>query len=94
MAGRAGARRRLAQADGVYVNINQTADDLRAGTTPDTGWAGFNYDTGMPRENLKELLLHCAENDIRAVTIAFVNLACLICSTKWIAFFRSRDGVG
>jgi hypothetical protein len=32
-----------------------------------TGWSGFNYDTGLPRERLKEMLLHLAENDIRAM---------------------------
>jgi predicted amidohydrolase YtcJ len=59
---------------GLYVNINHTAaDDLRAGSTPDTGWAGFNYDTGLPRARLKELLLHCAANDIRAVANANVT---------------------
>jgi predicted amidohydrolase YtcJ len=59
---------------GLYVNINHTrADDLRAGTTPDTGWAGFNYDTGLPRERLKEVLLHCAAHDIRAVANANVT---------------------
>lgn len=59
---------------GLYVNINHSrADDIRAGTTPDTGWAGFNYDTGMPRERLKELLLHCAEHDIRAIANAHVT---------------------
>jgi len=59
---------------GLYVNMTHTAaDDLRAGTTPDTGWAGFNYDTGLPRERLKEVLLHCAANDIRAVANANVT---------------------
>jgi predicted amidohydrolase YtcJ len=59
---------------GLYVNINHTAaDDLRAGSTPDTGWAGFNYDTGLPRDRLKEVLLHCAYNDIRAVANANVT---------------------
>ena len=43
------------------------ADDVRAGASPYTGWAGFNYDTGLPRERVKEVLLHCAANDIRAV---------------------------
>ena len=58
---------------GLYININHTkGDDLRAAATPATGWAGFNYDTGMSRERLKELLIHCAENDIRAVTNSFV----------------------
>ena len=42
------------------------ADDLRATAAPYTGWAGFNYDTGLPRDRLKEVLLHCAANDIRA----------------------------
>jgi predicted amidohydrolase YtcJ len=59
---------------GLYVNINHTrADDLRAGSTPDTGWAGFNYDTGLPRERLKEVLLHCAANEIRAIANANVT---------------------
>ncbi len=59
---------------GLQVSINHgAADDLRAGTTPDTGWAGFNYDAGMPRERLKEVLLHCAANDIRAIAMANVT---------------------
>jgi predicted amidohydrolase YtcJ len=59
---------------GVYVGISRTrADELRAGTTLDTGWAGFYYDTGLPREKLKEVLLHCAANDIRAVANANVT---------------------
>ena len=53
---------------GLYVNINrQKGDEIRATASPYTGWAGFNYDTGLPRERVKELLLHCARNDIRAV---------------------------
>jgi predicted amidohydrolase YtcJ len=59
---------------GMYVSISRTrADELRAGNTPDTGWAGFYYDTGLPREKLKEVLLHCAANDIRAVANANVT---------------------
>ena len=46
------------------------ADELRASAAPYTGWAGFNYDAGLPREQAKELLLHCARNDIRAVALA------------------------
>jgi predicted amidohydrolase YtcJ len=54
---------------GLYVNIGrQASDDVRASASPYTGWAGFNYDTGLSRERLKEVLLHCAENDIRAVS--------------------------
>jgi predicted amidohydrolase YtcJ len=56
---------------GLYVNIeHRPADDLRATATPYTGWAGFNYDTGLPRERLAEVLLHCANNDIRVVANA------------------------
>ena len=50
------------------------ADDLRAGAAPYTGWAGFNYAHGLPRAQAKELLLHCARNDIRAVMIGSRNL--------------------
>jgi predicted amidohydrolase YtcJ len=54
---------------GLHVNIGrQASDDVRAAASPYTGWAGFNYDTGQPRERVKEVLLHCAQNDIRAVS--------------------------
>ena len=46
------------------------ADELRAGAAPYTGWAGFNYDQSLPRERAKEVLLHCARHDIRAVALA------------------------
>jgi len=53
---------------GIYVNIGrQPGDDVRASASPYTGWAGFNYDTGLTRPRVKEVLLHCARNDIRAV---------------------------
>lgn len=56
---------------GLYVDIQHRAsDDIRATAAPYTGWAGFNYDTGLPPERLKELALHCAHNDIRLITIA------------------------
>ena len=53
---------------GIYANIGrQRGDDVRARASPYTGWAGFNYDTGLPRERLKDVLVQCAKNDIRAV---------------------------
>src|SRR5262249_55261913 len=53
---------------GLYVNIGKrVSDDLRAGASPYTGWSGFNYDTGLPRERLKQVLLQLAANDIRAI---------------------------
>jgi predicted amidohydrolase YtcJ len=46
------------------------SDELRASAAPYTGWAGFNYDASLPREQAKEVLIHCARNDIRAVALA------------------------
>jgi predicted amidohydrolase YtcJ len=59
---------------GLYINIGRRlSDDLRASASPYTGWSGFNYDTGLPRERVKEVLLHCAANDIRAICNANVS---------------------
>jgi predicted amidohydrolase YtcJ len=59
---------------GLYVNIGRRpSDELRASASPYTGWAGFNYDTGLPRERVKELLLACAANEIRAICNANVS---------------------
>jgi predicted amidohydrolase YtcJ len=60
---------------GLYVNIEHRAsDDLRAAAAaPYTGWAGFNYDTGLSPERLKEVARHCAHNDIRIIANAAVS---------------------
>src|SRR5262245_66024254 len=59
---------------GLYANIqHRPSDDLRAQAGPYTGWAGFNYDTGLPPERLKDLALECARNDIRIVANAAVS---------------------
>jgi predicted amidohydrolase YtcJ len=59
---------------GLYVNIGKRlSDDLRAGASPYTGWAGFNYDTGLPRERVKQILLELARNDIRAICNANIS---------------------
>ena len=56
---------------GLYVNIGRSkADEVRAKAAPYTGWAGFNYDAGLPRQQVKEVLLQCAKHDIRAVATA------------------------
>ncbi len=44
---------------------SQQVQIRRAGSY--TGWAGFNYSNGLPRNELKEVLLRCARNDIRVV---------------------------
>jgi predicted amidohydrolase YtcJ len=59
---------------GLYVNIGRRrSDDLRAEASPYTGWAGFNYDTGLPRLRVKELLQQLARNDIRAICNANIS---------------------
>ena len=60
---------------GLYVHAGrEVADDVRARAAPYTGWAGFNSNHGLPRDQAKELLVHCAANDIRAVMIGSSNL--------------------
>jgi predicted amidohydrolase YtcJ len=55
---------------GIFCGVGrQPADDLRAAAAPYTGWAGFNYANGLPRPELKEVLVGCAANDIRVVMI-------------------------
>ena len=55
---------------GIYCDfMHSPENDARSGARPYTGWAGFNYDTAIPRARAKELLLACARNDIRAVGI-------------------------
>ncbi|HEY2184624.1 MAG TPA: amidohydrolase [Xanthobacteraceae bacterium] len=59
---------------GLYVNIGRRpSDELRASAWPYTGWAGFYYDTGLPRERVKEALLACAANEIRAICNANIS---------------------
>jgi predicted amidohydrolase YtcJ len=56
---------------GLFAAIGRSAaDNVRGGAAPYTGWAGFNSDAGLPREQLKEVLLHCAANNIRVAAIA------------------------
>jgi len=56
---------------GLFAAIGRSrADEIRGAAAPYTGWAGFNSDAGLPREQLKEVLLNCAANDIRVAAIA------------------------
>jgi predicted amidohydrolase YtcJ len=55
---------------GLFVDIDGS-DENRARTKalPYTGWAGFNYDTALSRERAREILIACAQNEIRVVAI-------------------------
>jgi predicted amidohydrolase YtcJ len=56
---------------GLHVGTGPSlANELRATAAPYTGWAGFNYDAHLPRDKAKEILIHCAKNDIGAVGIS------------------------
>jgi predicted amidohydrolase YtcJ len=54
---------------GVYLSLGQppAANVRTAAAGSYTGWAGFNYTSGLPRDRLKEVLVRCAANDIRVV---------------------------
>ena len=42
---------------------------LRLRAAPYTGWSGFNYDSGVPRELIRDMLIEAARNDIRVAAI-------------------------
>jgi predicted amidohydrolase YtcJ len=54
---------------GIYVTIGQPeAGRLRTSAAGGyTGWAGFHYTNGLPRDQLKTMLMRCARNDIRVI---------------------------
>lgn len=55
---------------GVYGEIDDSVErELRSRAFPQTGWAGFHYNSSLPREALKEVLVEAARNGIRAVGI-------------------------
>ena len=57
--------------NGLYVDHRRAADDLiRARAAPYTGWAGFNYDSSLALEPLRQVLLAAARNDMQCVAIA------------------------
>ena len=97
MARRARTRRRLAQGDAACSSsrTRASANDLRATASPYTGWAGFNYDTGIAAR--------AGQGGAATIALAttFVwlpspppRLACSTCSKKWIARYRCKDGAG
>jgi predicted amidohydrolase YtcJ len=63
---------------GLYVLLEDEGDGprsplenkLRASANPYTGWAGFHYDAGLPRDKLKHVLVEAARNDIRCAALS------------------------
>jgi predicted amidohydrolase YtcJ len=56
---------------GVYAELESAPREarLRAQCRPQTGWAGFNYDQGLPREKLVEFLKAAAKEKLRVCAI-------------------------
>ena len=55
---------------GMFTQFGVSIDSLmQARSAPYTGWGGFYYDNGVPRERMKEFLIEAARNDIRITTI-------------------------
>jgi hypothetical protein len=55
---------------GMFTQYGPSIDALmQAKSAPYTGWGGFYYDNGVPRERMKEFLIEAARNDIRITTI-------------------------
>ncbi len=62
---------------GLYALLEQEGDGprsplenrLRASASPYTGWAGFHFDAGLPRDKLKATLIAAARNNIRCAAL-------------------------
>lgn len=55
---------------GLYGEIDNSVErELRSAAFPQTGWAGFHYNSSLPRDALKTVLVEAARNGIRAVGI-------------------------
>lgn len=62
---------------GLYALLEQDGDGprsplenrLRASASPYTGWAGFYFDSGLPRDKLKSVLIEAARNNIRCAAL-------------------------
>lgn len=55
---------------GLYGEADDSIERrLRSAAFPQTGWAGFHYNSSLPREALREVLVEAARNGIRAVGI-------------------------
>ena len=55
---------------GLYTEFGFDPDALlRARASPYTGWSGFNYDCGVPRERMVDFLVEAARNGIRVCAL-------------------------
>lgn len=60
----------ILRVSGIFVDLEKSREnELRAGTWPYTGWAGFNFATALEKEQAKSLCIACARHGIRVVAI-------------------------
>jgi predicted amidohydrolase YtcJ len=60
---------------GIFINTpREPADVVRERASPYTGWGGYSFGHSLSREQAKQILLHCAANDIRPIMIGEDNL--------------------
>lgn len=88
---------------GAYTEIDESPEaQLRAACAPQTGWAGFSYDAGLPRAVVKDLLVEAARNGIRVCGI-WANLIELyaeadrvapIAPSRWVLGHQSALDAG
>ena len=51
---------------GLYTESDYSEENLlRAGTSPYSGWAGFNYDAALPEDVMVDMMIDAARHDIR-----------------------------
>ncbi len=55
---------------GIYTEVDESPEvALRAAARPQTGWAGFHYDSAIPEAAVKELLVEAARAGLQVVGI-------------------------
>jgi predicted amidohydrolase YtcJ len=68
--GRGGLGDGWLRVEGLYAELGMDEENrLRATAAPYTGWSGFNYDHGLPRERAVEVLCEAARLGVRVVGI-------------------------
>lgn len=60
---------------GIFINAGrEPADRIRERASPYSGWGGYSFGHGLPPDQVKDVLLHCAANNIRPIMIGASSL--------------------
>lgn len=97
--GGAGTGNDLLSFEGMHAALGPLPEEvLRAKARPYTGWSGFNYDFGLPREGMTDYLIMAAEKGLRIATIGLgllehfeaVNKVIPIADRRWVMAHVAR----